>query len=90
MQEVQQLRACRTLHTRACAAGRVRAPLLTRVAATPAARAIWPPRPGYSSTLWIVVATGMLESGMLLPGLMAPARPAVTSSPAQTLWGARM
>ena len=42
----------------------------------PAERAILAPPPGRSSMQWIVVPTGMLRSGRLLPGLMsAPGRP---------------
>src|SRR6185312_12765734 len=35
----------------------------------PAERAIWPPFPIFISMLWTMVPTGMLPSGMTLPGL---------------------
>jgi hypothetical protein len=37
----------------------------------PAARAIWPPLPGFSSMLWTIVPIGMPENGIALPGLMS-------------------
>ena len=39
----------------------------------PAERANFAPPPGRSSMAWIVVPTGMLRSGRLLPGLMSAA-----------------
>ena len=41
----------------------------------PAERAIWPPRPGCSSTLWTTVPTGMLASGRQLPTEGSTRRP---------------
>ena len=37
----------------------------------PAERASWPPAPFFSSTLCTIVPTGMLPSGIALPGLMS-------------------
>ena len=56
----------------------------------PAERAILAPPPGRSSTAWIVVPTGMLRSGRLLPGLMSALGPASTTSPWLSRAGARM
>jgi len=36
-------------------------------------RASWPPRPGLISILWMIVPTGMLRIGSVLPGLMSNA-----------------
>src|SRR6476469_1162513 len=47
----------------------------TSWAELPAERAILAPPPGRSSTQWIVVPTGMLRSGRLLPGLMSALGP---------------
>src|SRR5207302_6229639 len=42
----------------------------------PALRASWPPRPGFSSTLWTSVPVGMLASGSLLSGRVSAPVPA--------------
>ena len=39
--------------------------------AAPAERPIWPPRPGSSSTLWIVVPVGIARIGSALPTVMS-------------------
>ena len=51
-------------------------------AAVPAERTIWPPLPGMSSMLWIVVPSGMLRDrqGVADPRLRADG-PATTTSP---------
>ncbi len=56
----------------------------------PAARAIWPPLPGFSSTLCTIVPTGMLFSGIALPGFTSTRSPETTTSPAFRRCGARM
>jgi len=56
----------------------------------PAERAICPPLPTLSSTLCTIVPTGMLDSGMALPGLMSTLSPAMMLSPADSRCGARM
>ena len=48
----------------------------------PAERAIWPPLPGFISTLWTIVPSGMLRSGIALPGLTSTRSPDTTLSPA--------
>ena len=56
-----------------------------------AERAIWPPFSGFISTLWMMVPTGMAESGIALPGFTStPDRPETTLSPAARRCGARM
>src|SRR4029079_4625922 len=37
----------------------------------PAERPSWPPRPGWSSTLWTSVPTGISDSGIPLPTVLA-------------------
>ena len=44
----------------------------------PAERAIWPPLPGFSSTLCTSVPVGMFSSGSALPGLMSASAPDCT------------
>ena len=56
----------------------------------PAERAIWPPRPGFSSTLCTMVPIGMPASGMALPGFTSTFSPATTWSPTARRCGARM
>src|SRR4030095_12678300 len=56
----------------------------------PADRASLAPPPGRSSTAWIVVPTGMLRNGRLLPGLMSALSPASTSLPWRRASGAMM
>ena len=58
--------------------------------AVPAERPSWPPRPGVSSTLWMVVPVGMLASGRQLPGAMSASGPDETTSPTLIRAGARM
>ena len=47
----------------------------------PAARAIWPPLPGFISTLWTIVPTGIWPSSIALPGFTSIFLPATTLSP---------
>src|SRR5215813_3448957 len=47
----------------------------------PALRAIFPPCPGWSSTLWTSVPVGMFSSGSALPGLMSASGPDSTVDP---------
>ena len=56
----------------------------------PADRAILPPAPAFSSTLWTMVPTGIAASGIALPGLMSTRSPATTLSPAFRRCGAMM
>jgi hypothetical protein len=56
----------------------------------PAARASWPPLPGFSSMLWTTEPTGMLRSNIALPGLIGESAPEWTSSPTDRPFGARM
>ena len=44
----------------------------------PAERAIAPPLPVFISTLWTIVPTGMLASGIALPGFTSTWTPAIT------------
>src|SRR5687767_15891456 len=62
----------------------------TSWAELPAERAIFAPPPGRSSTQWIVVPTGMLRSGRLLPGLMSALGPDSTAVPWVRPLGATM
>src|ERR687889_2305385 len=62
--------------------------LATSCAELPAERAIFAPPPGRSSMQWIVVPTGMLRSGRLLPGLMSALAPASIAVPWPMPWGA--
>jgi len=64
--------------------------VLTICAYEPAERAIAPPLPIFISTLWTMVPTGMLASGIALPGLTSTWRPAITSSPGDRRCGAMM
>ena len=66
-------------------------PSLARICTTaPADRAIWPPLPTFSSTLWMSVPTGMFRIGSAFPGLMSAPAPAMTVSPTDRPLGARM
>ena len=56
----------------------------------PALRAICPPLPGFSSTLWICVPSGMFFSGRQLPGRMSTLSPDTTVSPTFIPAGCRM
>ena len=56
----------------------------------PALRAICPPLPGLSSTLWISVPSGMFFSGSALPGRMSTLSPATIVSPTLRPSGCRM
>ena len=56
----------------------------------PAERAIWPPLPGFSSTLCTSVPVGMFSSGSALPGLMSASEPEATTEPTRTPARARM
>ena len=56
----------------------------------PAERAIWPPAPGFSSTLWMIVPTGIAFSGAALPGFTSTRSAASTLSPTCSRCGARM
>ena len=47
----------------------------------PRERTIWPPLPGTSSMLWIVVPSGMCASGRALPTRASASGPATTTSP---------
>jgi hypothetical protein len=58
--------------------------------AAPAERPIWPPRPGKSSTLWIVVPVGIERSGRQLPGWISAPGPETTEEPTRSRDGARM
>src|SRR3954463_4359180 len=62
----------------------------TSWAEMPADRAILAPPPGRISTQWIVVPTGMLRSGRLLPGLMSARTPPSTVMPCRRSFGATM
>jgi hypothetical protein len=64
--------------------------LATSWAEVPALRHIWPPLPGWSSMLWMVVPAGMFRRGRALPGRMSAAGPEETVSPTFRPWGARM
>jgi hypothetical protein len=59
-------------------------------AAVPAERTIWPPFPGISSMLWMVVPSGMLAIGRALPTLASAEEPATTTSPTRRPWGRSM
>ena len=56
----------------------------------PALRAICPPLPGFSSTLWIWVPSGMFFSGSALPGRMSTLGPETIVSPTFNPAGCRM
>src|SRR5215475_375981 len=51
----------------------------------PALRAIWPPLPGLSSTLWMVVPSGMFFNGRQLPGRMSTLSPDTIVPAARTV-----
>src|SRR6185503_19960764 len=55
----------------------------------PALRAIWPPLPGFSSTWWICVPSGMFFSGRQLPGRMSTMAPETLVSPTYSPAGGR-
>jgi hypothetical protein len=59
-------------------------------AAVPAERTSWPPRPRFSSMLWIVVPSGMPFNGSALPGRMSAVGPDTTLAPTVRPLGARM
>ena len=56
----------------------------------PAERPSWPPRPGWSSTLWTSVPTGISDSGIALPTVMSEPAPDCTVMPTRRRFGARM
>jgi hypothetical protein len=56
----------------------------------PAERAIWPPLPGFISTLWTIVPTGICDNSMALPGFTSVFLPAMTLSPTARRCGAMM
>ncbi len=56
----------------------------------PADRAIFAPAPGFSSTAWTMVPTGMLANGSAFPGRMSAVGPDMIRSPTETPCGARM
>ena len=56
----------------------------------PAARATRERRPGNSSTLWMLVPTGMFFSGMQFPGLISASAPDWTFWPTRSPSGATM
>jgi hypothetical protein len=56
----------------------------------PAERPIWPPRPGWSSTLCTTVPVGMRESGSELPTSIGASSPDITVMPTVSRFGARM
>src|SRR5512147_2861884 len=56
----------------------------------PAERIIFAPDPGWDSTLWITVPTGMARTGSALPGRTSTASPERSVSPTFTPIGARM
>src|SRR3569623_362622 len=56
----------------------------------PALRASWAPRPGFISTQWTVVPTGMLRSGRQLPALIGASLALISFAPASTPFGAIM
>ena len=64
--------------------------LATSWAELPAERAILAPPPGRSSMQWIVVPTGMLRSGRLLPTLMSAFGPDSSIAPWRRSFGATM
>src|SRR5579871_5461357 len=59
-------------------------------APTPAERTNCPPLPRCSSTLWMVVPTGMARSGRLLPGRMSAVSLAMIESPSFKPMGVRI
>ena len=60
------------------------------IAEVPAERAICAPLPGFISIQWIVVPTGMLRIGKVLPTLIAASEPETTLAPAFKPRGAMM
>ena len=56
----------------------------------PADRAIRAPAPGFISTAWITVPTGMFRSGRAFPGRISEPSPDLSTSPTATPSGARM
>src|SRR5436305_13484578 len=64
--------------------------LATSCTELPADRPILAPAPGFSSTAWITVPTGMFRSGRALPGRMSAPSPDIRRSPTRRPCGARM
>ncbi len=64
--------------------------LATSCTDDPALRAICPPLPGFSSTLWISVPRGIFLSGIALPGRISTFWPATMVSPTFMPLGWRM
>src|SRR5919198_5352146 len=64
--------------------------LATSCTELPADRAILAPAPGFSSTPWITVPTGMFRNGRAFPGLMSAPSPDIRRSPTAIPCGARM
>src|SRR6267143_194590 len=60
----------------------------TSWAIPPAARTSCAPRPGWSSTPWIVVPVGMFSSGRQLPTRASASGPDITVSPTLSAFGA--
>ena len=60
------------------------------VSDVPAERAIWPPLPGFSSTLCTAVPSGTSRSGIALPLRTSVPGPAITVSPTARPFGCRM
>ena len=56
----------------------------------PAERPSWAPRPGCSSTLWMIVPSGMLAIGSALPTVMSAPAPDSTVMPTRRRCGAMM
>ena len=56
----------------------------------PAVRMSLAPEPGWSSSPWIWVPSGMPRMGSVLPGRMSTASPDTSTSPTPTPSGARM
>src|SRR6188508_250803 len=66
------------------------ASLASNCAEVPAERTIWPPLPGVSSMLWMVVPSGMFASGRALPTRASASAPETTTSPTFRPWGSSM
>ena len=60
------------------------------IADVPAERAICAPLPGSISMQWMVVPTGMLRMGSVLPALMGASLPLISAVPTDTPFGATM
>ncbi|CFW40346.1 Uncharacterised protein [Bordetella pertussis] len=61
-----------------------------RTAEAPAERAIWAPLPGIISMQWIVVPTGMLRIGRVLPARIGASMPEISVAPTSRPRGAMM